>query len=106
LKTRHKTKAELITTTEFISTLQSTLKDPYIRPKLWIDWGLNRSGGLHNSIIERLTTKRSQELVELLIDKYYYQENEEIFIFQDENGGHDEEAWSNRFGYLMQAFYH
>lgn len=74
-------------------------------PKLWIDWGLAREGGFHNSIIEKLATKRSKDMVALLQQEHGYEVNKDLFWHEDRIGGHDEDAWAYRFGLMMRAFY-
>jgi pimeloyl-ACP methyl ester carboxylesterase len=83
----------------------ATLGDAARRPRLWIDWGLVRGGGFHNSVIEDLSTKRSQEMIALLTRDYEYTIGQDLLVHIDPVGGHDEDAWAYRFGLLMQAFY-
>lgn len=75
------------------------------RPKLWIDWGLKRTGGFHNSVIERMATDRAQEMVDLLTRDYQYTQDQELFWHEDPVGGHDEDAWRHRFSLFLRAMY-
>lgn len=75
------------------------------RPSLWIDWGLRRDGGFHNSVIEALAASRGEEMVDLLTSSFGYQEGANLFVHVDPIGGHDEDAWAYRFGLLMRAFF-
>lgn len=90
------------------------LADPSSRPTLWIDWGLRRDGGFHNSVIEALATTRSQQMVDLLEQSYGYTAASSavghdpavnLYWHEDPIGGHDEDAWAWRFGLMMQAFF-
>ena len=75
------------------------------RPRIWIDWGMKRSGGLHNFLIEHLATRWGKEMVKLLQKDYCYVLNKNLFQHEDKIGGHDERAWAYRFGLMMQKFY-
>lgn len=74
-------------------------------PRFWIDWGLKRDGGEHNSVIEAGATRRGKEMVRLLQDSYGYQVGTSLHWWEDAVGGHDEDAWAYRFGLVMQKFY-
>jgi len=74
-------------------------------PKLWIDWGLIRTGGLHNCLIENLATESSIKMIDLLQKEYSYIEDKDLFWFVDELGTHDERAWKYRFKLLLKKFY-
>jgi pimeloyl-ACP methyl ester carboxylesterase len=88
-----------------LQAIDTTLRDAARRPTLWIDWGLVRDGGFHNSVIEALSAKRSQEMIALLIKDYGYTIRQNLLVHVDPVGGHDEDAWAYRFGLLIQAFY-
>jgi len=74
-------------------------------PRLWIDWGLKRDGGNHNSIIEHCATEGAKEMVKVLTSQYHYQEGKDLFTFEDPIGGHDEDAWAFRLNLAFSKFY-
>jgi pimeloyl-ACP methyl ester carboxylesterase len=94
-----------LATSPLVTTLQSTLSDPTLRPRLWIDWGLIRTGGNHNALIEAAATERGKEMVALLQSSYGYKPNEELFWEEDAQGEHDEISWGRRFPRVMKAFF-
>ena len=75
------------------------------RPCIWIDWGLKRSGGLHNFMIEHLATRWGKKMVKLLEQDYSYVLNQDLFQYEDKIGGHDERAWAYGFGLILKQFY-
>lgn len=77
------------------------LSDPGRRPRLWLDWGLRRDGGEHNSVVERLATERGRELAAWLVDRCGYVEGVDLTTVEHAAAGHDETAWSERFGWWL-----
>lgn len=103
-----------LATSDLLDATGGVLADPDARPTLWIDWGMRRDGGFHNSVIEAYATTRSLQMVDLLQQTYGYATASssvghdpavELYWHQDPIGGHDEDAWAWRFGLMMQAFY-
>lgn len=94
-----------ITDSALVQPVAATLADPARRPALWLDWGLKRDGGDINAVTERLATKRTKEMAELLQTRFGYRAGRDLFVHEDPTGGHDEHAWKLRFGLLMQAFF-
>nr|WP_255216589.1 alpha/beta hydrolase-fold protein [Pseudenhygromyxa sp. WMMC2535] len=88
-----------------VALLGETLADPDVRPQLWIDWGLIRTGGFHNEVIEEAATTRGIEMVGLLEQEYGYALGEALFGFEDPEGEHDEDSWGRRFPDVMLAFF-
>lgn len=84
---------------------KSTLASKASRPRLWIDWGLIRTGGTHNSSIEAAATTRGKEMVALLEGTYGYAEGSEISWEEDPLGEHDEDSWGRRFPHVMKALF-
>jgi hypothetical protein len=67
------------------------------RPKVYLDWGLRRDGGTHNSVTEELATTRGRELAALLATASFgYQEGRDLFTVEDPRGEHDETSWGRR----------
>lgn len=66
------------------------------RPRLWIDWGLVRSGGPHNWLIERWATWRGRDMVKTLQQDFGYQEGIDLFWREDPDGAHTESSWARR----------
>ncbi|AKT37461.1 uncharacterized protein CMC5_016020 [Chondromyces crocatus] len=82
----------------------AALGNPAMRPRVWIDWGLVRSGGFHNAEIEAAATTRGQEMVTLLGASFGYGAGE-LAWNEDPQGEHDELSWSRRFPEVMKFFY-
>lgn len=66
------------------------------RPRFWIDWGLVRTGGFHNEVIEEAATVRGKEMVSLLQSTYGYTNGVDLFWEEDPMGEHDETSWGRR----------
>lgn len=92
------------------------LADRERRPRLWIDWGLKRDGGPHNTVVEAAAARRSAEMIDLLVHSFGYREQPfdagtvpdaeaDLFTHVDRIGGHDEDAWRYRFGLMARAFF-
>lgn len=94
-----------LATSPLVTTLAGTLGDPSSRPKVWIDWGLVRSGGFQNDTIEAAATVRGKEMVGLLEGTYGYGEGKEIWWVEDPEGGHDEISWGRRFPDVAKALF-
>jgi pimeloyl-ACP methyl ester carboxylesterase len=88
-----------------ISLVEGTLATPSVRPRLWIDWGLVRTGGFHNEVIEAAATQRGIEMVDLLEEAYGYADGVELSWYEDPIGEHDEVSWSRRFPMVMKALF-
>lgn len=88
---------------ELFAATRATLADVNLRPRLWIDWGLERRGGTHNSVIEMLATYRGEEMTRLLRDELGYTDRE-LRVLADPTGGHDEDAWARRFPLMLRWF--
>jgi hypothetical protein len=88
-----------------IELTKGTLMNAAVRPRLWIDWGLVRTGGFHNEVIEAAATDRSKEMVSLLESTYGYAPGSELFAYEDPMGEHDEDAWARRFPSVMKALF-
>jgi S-formylglutathione hydrolase FrmB len=82
-----------------------TLKDGDRRLKIYLDWGLVREGGFHNSFIEERATARGREMRDILIKDFGYQENKSLFVVEDPSGEHNEESWSKRVENVLEIFY-
>ena len=67
-------------------------------PRMYLDWGLVRTGGTHNAIIEARATARSTEMRDLLASNYGYGAGASLFTVEDPAGEHDEESWARRIG--------
>lgn len=68
------------------------------RPRLYLDWGLVRTGGTHNSLIEARATTRGRELAGLLRQSYGYIDGVDLLAVEDPQGEHDEDSWRRRLG--------
>ena len=92
--------------TPLIKTLAPYLQaDNPDRPRLWIDWGCQRTGGFHNFVIEQQATRWGRKMVDLLQQEYGYVLGVNLFKYEDRMGGHDEQAWAARLGLVLKQFY-
>ena len=84
-----------------VAPVLDLLADPARRPRLWIDWGLVRAGGVHNGRIEKHATLRGREMVDLLADEGYGAS--ELAWHEAEDGAHDEPSWARRLHAVLQS---
>ncbi|HEY9647481.1 MAG TPA: alpha/beta hydrolase-fold protein, partial [Chroococcidiopsis sp.] len=75
------------------------------RLKIYLDWGLVREGGFHNEFIEERATARGREMRDLLIQKFGYREQEDLFVVEDRYGQHTEESWAERMEQALPLFF-
>lgn len=94
-----------LSTSLLIGDVAAGLTDAAARPRLWIDWGLVRTGGSQNSGIEAAATTRGHEMVGLLEGTYGYAEDDDVFWYEDPLGEHDEISWGRRFPLVMKALF-
>lgn len=92
-----------LATAPLVAEVTGVLGDPAARPKLWMDWGLVRTGGFHNEVIEEAATVRGREMVELLETTYQYVDGGDLAWEEDPIGEHDEVSWGRRFPGAMRA---
>ncbi|RYE82839.1 MAG: alpha/beta hydrolase [Myxococcales bacterium] len=74
-----------------------------LRPRLWLDWGLVRDGGAHNSVTEALATSRGREMRDLLIGGHGYALGSSLSFVEDPDGAHDEDSWARRLPLALRA---
>ncbi len=91
--------------TVLVQRVRAFLAIGHPRPRLWIDWGMKRTGGRHNDFIEAMAAKRGAEMVTLLTTELGYRQGRDLRTWVDHVGGHDEDAWAFRFGELMKTYY-
>ncbi|MCA9586578.1 MAG: hypothetical protein KC657_14575 [Myxococcales bacterium] len=72
------------------------------KPRLYIDWGLVRTGGEHNAIIEAAATARGVEMRDLLTSSYGYTLGTDLFAVEDPAGEHEEVSWGRRLGRALE----
>jgi predicted alpha/beta superfamily hydrolase len=66
------------------------------KPRLYLDWGLVRTGGTHNSVIEDRAAVRGREMSGLLKNSYGYAVGTQLQFVEDPAGEHDERSWARR----------
>ena len=88
-----------------VEPVQETLANPDVRPRLWIDWGLVRTGGDHNAKIEAADASRGREMVGLLEGSFGYALGRDLFVAEDPRGEHDEGAWGRRLPSALRALF-
>ena len=112
----HEVEVGDLATSRLLEVAGPTLADPGLRPRLWLDWGRRRDNGFHNEVIEAKAERWTREMITLLRERYGYdlqdlqpgetpRKDAMGWVYEDQLGGHDEDAWSYRFGLLMQAFF-
>ncbi len=91
-----------LATSELLKRSQGALTRREGRPKLWVDWGLVRTGGSWNLHVEGAATNRGREMVSLLQTSYGYIKGHDLDWYEDPQGQHDEDSWTRRFPMLMR----
>ena len=94
----------LLKDSQLLEAVKGTLAAAIRRPKLYLDWGLVRTGGLHNESIEERATARGREMVKLLLQEYAYQIDHDLIVYEDPEGEHDEQSWARRMPRLLEFF--
>ena len=64
-------------------------------PRVYLDWGLVRSGGFHNDFVEAMATREGRAMAALLT-KNGYRETANLRTVEDSSGSHEEESWKRR----------
>jgi predicted alpha/beta superfamily hydrolase len=82
---------------ELVERVKHTLSDGRQRPRLYFGWGLVRAGGASNASIEERATARCREMVALLQHCYGYQMGDELVVYEDPEGKHDEQSWRGKY---------
>lgn len=89
------------------------LSDSARRPRVWLDWGLVRVGGEHNSVVEALAAARGREMAALLEEVGYQRADlppgerpppADLWVQADPSGQHDEPSWQRRLPSVLRAF--
>jgi hypothetical protein len=88
-----------------ITAHADVLVDPTRRPRLWIDWGLVRTGGFHNEVIEAAATERGREMVELLQATFAFEVGQDLHWYEDPLGEHDEVTWARHLPEALPALF-
>lgn len=73
-------------------------------PRVYLDWGLIRSGGIQNSIIEANAATRGNAMQALLRSEFGYNDGH-LHVVIDPNGDHSESAWGHRVGAVLTWFF-
>jgi hypothetical protein len=89
---------------QLLEAVKETLADPLRRPKLYFDWGLVRTGGLHNESIEERATARGREMVSLCRQQYSYEIGKDLVAYEDPDGEHNEHSWTRRIPRVLAFF--
>ena len=82
---------------------EPTLRDRRLR--IYLDWGLVRDGGDHNAWIEERATARGREMRDLLMHRFGYRQQENLFVVEDPWGQHTEESWGERIEDVLRIFF-
>jgi predicted alpha/beta superfamily hydrolase len=89
---------------QLLEAVSETLADVLRRPKLYLDWGLVRTGGLHNESVEERATARGREMVKLLQQEYAYKIDSDLIVYEDPYGEHHEQSWARRMPRVLEVF--
>ncbi len=89
---------------QLLEAVKETLADALRRPKVYLDWGLVRTGGLHNESIEERATARGREMVKLLQQEYAYKIDNDLIVYEDPGGEHNEQSWARRMPRVLEFF--
>lgn len=99
---------------ELVAGARDVLRDPARRPRIWLCWGGERAGGEHNEVVEALAERRAVEMAGLLRSWGYTHHGSrgagdpsdaELITVGVPHHGHDEGAWRERFGWMVESFY-
>ncbi|AFY39045.1 esterase [[Leptolyngbya] sp. PCC 7376] len=82
--------------------LTSTLLEPDLRPKIYLDWGLRDDPGNEYEIRSQC---RCMEMIQVLTTEFDYQEDHNLFIVEDPNGSHSINSWGDRLPNILQLFF-
>lgn len=66
------------------------------RPRIYIDWGLQRGGGYHNKYIEAWATSRGEDMRDILVREHGYVDGADLMSVADPDGQHNEDSWRRR----------
>jgi pimeloyl-ACP methyl ester carboxylesterase len=94
-----------LSSSSLVDPVKETLANPAVRPRVWIDWGLVRTGGDHNEKIEAAACRRGREMVELFQGSFGYEVGRELLVAEDPEGEHDEVAWGRRLPSALRALF-
>jgi predicted alpha/beta superfamily hydrolase len=87
-----------------LEALKETLAAASRRPRLYLDWGLVRTGGPHNESIEERATARGREMAALLQQEYGYIIDQDLVVYEDPDGEHNEQSWARRMPRVLEFF--
>ncbi len=90
---------------KLLKITRETLQGTPRLPKIYLDWGLVRTGGFHNEFIEARATVRGRELRDLLVKEFGYRLDESLCVVEDAEGEHTEESWERRLPQVLCWFY-
>ena len=71
---------------------------------VYLDWVLVRTGGLHNESIEERAMARGREMVKLLQQEYAYKIDNDLIVYEDPDGEHNEQSWARRMPRVLEYF--
>ena len=89
------------------STLMRTVGDGFtgtLAPRVYLDWGLVRTGGIQNSVIESNAALRGAAMAELLRTDFGY-DSQRLHLVIDPAGDHSETSWGRRIGSVLTWFF-
>jgi len=89
---------------QLLEAVKETLAAASRRPKVYLDWGLVRTGGLHNESIEERAMARGREMVKLLQQEYAYKIDNDLIVYEDPDGEHNEQSWARRMPRVLEYF--
>lgn len=75
---------------------EDNLRRVETRPRIYIDWGLQRGGGYHNQYIEARATSRGEDMRGILVREHGYVDGVDLMAVADPDGQHNEDSWRRR----------
>jgi len=90
---------------ELFYLIGPTLQNKEIRPKIYLYWGMHRTGNPVEDRLEETITYRAKEATEILKNNFKYIEGEDMIITADPTGIHEEKSWSSTFIDVLKFFF-
>lgn len=97
--------ARPLSSSRLVQLSEPTLRQPGVRPKIYMDWGLIRDGQFHNDFIEARTTVRGQQLRDVLTGQYGYGLGQDLVVVEEAQGEHSELSWRRRVPSVLPLFF-
>ena len=81
---------------ELYALIKGDLHQVERRPRIYVDWGLQRIDGHHNKFIEAWATSRGEAMLDILVQDHGYTPGVDLMAVADPDGHHNEDSWRRR----------